>query len=110
MLVRQESVDRNPPLEYPAASEQSIERAKILSWGISWRASIIPPVMMNADWFRRIPWSLAVCTVALMALGLTGIARGDELAHAGEFFDKQVVWIALAVPAMLLATLVPYRF
>jgi cell division protein FtsW (lipid II flippase) len=65
--------------------------------------------MMNADWFRRIPWSLAACTMALMALGLTGIARGDELAHAGEFFDKQVVWIVLAVPAMLLATLVPYR-
>jgi cell division protein FtsW (lipid II flippase) len=65
--------------------------------------------MMNADWFRRIPWSLAACTVGLMALGLTGIARGDELAHAGEFYGKQIVWIVLAVPAMLLATLVPYR-
>jgi cell division protein FtsW (lipid II flippase) len=65
--------------------------------------------MMNADWFRRIPWSLAVCTAGLMALGLTGIARGDELAHAGEFYEKQFVWIVLAVPAMLLATLVPYR-
>ncbi len=44
-----------------------------------------------------------------MALGLTGIERGDELAHAGEFFHKQVVWIVLAVPAMFLVTLVPYR-
>jgi cell division protein FtsW (lipid II flippase) len=66
-------------------------------------------LMFDADWFRRVPWSLAACTLALMALGLTGIARGDELAHAGEFFSKQVVWIILAVPAMLLATLVPYR-
>ena len=65
--------------------------------------------MFDADWFRRIPWSLAACALALMAMGLTGIARGDELAHAGEFFSKQVVWIILAVPAMLLATLVPYR-
>src|SRR5262249_47437600 len=84
-------------------------QGKIPSWGILQRASIIPPVMMNTDWYRRIPWSLAACTVGLMVLGLTGIARGDELAHAGEFYGKQVVWIVLAVPAMLLATLVPYR-
>jgi cell division protein FtsW (lipid II flippase) len=65
--------------------------------------------MINSDWLRRIPWSLVACTLGLMALGLTGIARGDELAHAGEFFEKQVVWIVMAVPAMLLTTLVPYR-
>src|SRR5579863_2305696 len=65
--------------------------------------------MFNTDWFHRVPWSLAACALALMSLGLTGIARGDELAHAGEFFSKQVVWIVLAVPAMLLATLIPYR-
>src|SRR5579863_7480706 len=65
--------------------------------------------MLNAAWLRRLPWSIVACTFALMFLGLTGIARGDELAHAGEFFSKQVVWIVLAVPAMFLATLVPYR-
>jgi len=65
--------------------------------------------MFTADWFRRIPWLFAVCAVALMCLGLTGISRGDELAHAGEFFSKQIVWIILAVPAMFLATLIPYR-
>jgi len=65
--------------------------------------------MLNADWLRRLPWSIMACALALMFLGLTGIARGDELAHAGEFFSKQIVWIFIAVPAMLLATLVPYR-
>jgi cell division protein FtsW (lipid II flippase) len=65
--------------------------------------------MLRTDAMRRIPWSIIVCTLALMLLGLTGIARGDELARAGEFFGKQVVWILIAVPAMLLSTLVPYR-
>lgn len=65
--------------------------------------------MLNADWLRRLPWSIMACATALMFLGLSGIARGDELAHAGEFFSKQIVWIVLAVPGMLLATLVPYR-
>ncbi len=67
------------------------------------------PTMLNAEWIRRLPWPIAGCVVALMLLGLSGIARGDELTHAGEFFSKQVVWILLAVPAMLLATLFPYR-
>ncbi len=65
--------------------------------------------MLPAEAMRRIPWSIVACSLSLMLLGLTGIARGDELAHAGEFFGRQVVWIVIAVPAMLLATLVPYR-
>lgn len=65
--------------------------------------------MLTIDWLRRVPWTLAACALALMLLGLTGISRGDELAHAGEFFSKQVVWIILALPTMFLAALVPYR-
>jgi cell division protein FtsW (lipid II flippase) len=44
-----------------------------------------------------------------MLLGLTGVARGDELSRAGEFFSRQVVWLVIAIPAMLLSTLLPYR-
>src|SRR5437762_12018515 len=65
--------------------------------------------MLRNEAMRRIPWSIVACVVALMGLGLSGIARGDELAHAGEFFSKQVVWIVLALVAMLLATMLPYR-
>ena len=63
----------------------------------------------SATWWKAIPWSLAACALALMLLGLTAIERGDELAHAGEFFSKQAVWIALAIPAMFLAMAIPYR-
>jgi len=44
-----------------------------------------------------------------MLLGLSGISRGDNLSQAGELFSRQVVWVALAIPVMLLSTLVPYR-
>ena len=43
-----------------------------------------------------------------MLIGLTGIQRGDELSKAGTFFGRQTTWIAISIPAMLAATLIPY--
>jgi cell division protein FtsW (lipid II flippase) len=65
-------------------------------------------MMIPSQSLRRAPWMVVVCAVALMLLGLTGIARGDELSHAGTFFGKQVVWMILAAPAFLLAAGAPY--
>ncbi|MGQ0634798.1 MAG: FtsW/RodA/SpoVE family cell cycle protein [Planctomycetaceae bacterium] len=65
--------------------------------------------MFARDTLRRTPWTLIAPALALVALGLAGITRGDELAHAGTFLDKQSVWIVLAVVALVAATCVPYR-
>ncbi|MEX0703844.1 MAG: FtsW/RodA/SpoVE family cell cycle protein [Planctomycetales bacterium] len=64
---------------------------------------------MDAARFARIPWTIVACAAALMLLGLSGIVRGDELSGQGDFFSRQLVWIALSVPAMFAVTLVPYR-
>jgi rod shape determining protein RodA len=61
------------------------------------------------EWFRRMPWTIVVCALGLMTLGVTGIMRGDELSSAGVFSGKQIVWILLSIPAMVAATLIPYR-
>lgn len=65
--------------------------------------------MKQMDWLRRVPWTIPVCALLLMLLGLAGIARGDELSGSGDYLSRQIVWIAIAFPAMLLVTLVPYR-
>ena len=62
-----------------------------------------------AQWAGRMPWTVVFCALALMAAGLGGIARGDQLVGEGGLFGRQAVWVALAVPAMLMATWVPYR-
>jgi cell division protein FtsW (lipid II flippase) len=62
-----------------------------------------------AEWIRRVPWPVVVCALALMAAGLSGIDRGDELAGGGTYFGRQLVWIFLSVPVMFGATLVSYR-
>ncbi len=59
--------------------------------------------------WRQVPWSIVICSVLLMGLGLSGIARGDELSGRGVFFNSQLLWVAMSLPAMWLATLVPFR-
>lgn len=60
-------------------------------------------------WYARIPWTLILVAVVLMLTGLSGIARGDELFGRGRFWSRQVMWVMFSGPAMLAATLVPYR-
>jgi cell division protein FtsW (lipid II flippase) len=51
-----------------------------------------------------------VAAVSLIALGWVGIARGEELAgRSGSYSRQQLVWAALALGAMTLASLPSYR-
>lgn len=55
------------------------------------------------------PISIPLTIAALVALGLSGIDRADELTGSEDRFSKQILWIALAVPAMVAAAAIPYR-
>ena len=58
---------------------------------------------------HRVPWSVLIWTVGLMAIGLAAIARGDELAGGGEIWPRQLLWIGLALVAMAAGALWHYR-
>jgi cell division protein FtsW (lipid II flippase) len=58
---------------------------------------------------RRLPWLLPALALALIAIGLSAMVRGDELAGAGTFALRQGVWSVIALVAMLAATVVSYR-
>jgi rod shape determining protein RodA len=58
---------------------------------------------------HRVPWSVLIWTVGLMAIGLAAIARGDELAGGGEIWPRQLLWIGLALAAMTAGSLWHYR-
>ena len=58
---------------------------------------------------REIPLVILFCTLALLAISLSAIARGDELQGSGNYFARQCVWIGLSLPAMFVVTLFPYR-
>ena len=65
--------------------------------------------MSPGQFARRVPWTVVMTAFALMGLGLSGIARGDELAGRGHLCGRQVVWMLLALPVMFAATAFPYR-
>jgi len=65
--------------------------------------------MKAADWFQRVPWTVVIAALALMVVGMSGIVHGDEFAGRNPYLTRQLVWIALSLPAMILATLFPYR-
>src|SRR5579871_4129896 len=66
--------------------------------------------MFSSIPLRRVPWSMVLCTIALLALGLSGISRADGLNDGPKLFSKQVTWVVLALPALLAALSIPYRF
>lgn len=64
--------------------------------------------LRRSEWLRRVPWTVMICALTLIGIGLTGIDRGDTL-FRGSFFARQVVWAVLSIPAMIAAMWVPYR-
>lgn len=65
--------------------------------------------MQLGEGLKRVPWSVVVAAMALVMLGLAGISRGDQLAGSGAYFTRQLVWVGLAIPALIAAAWVPYR-
>jgi rod shape determining protein RodA len=65
--------------------------------------------MLSGISLSRVPWLIVACAVALVAVGLSGIARADELNDGPDLFSKQVTWALLAVPTLLAVLAVPYR-
>jgi len=61
-------------------------------------------------WARRLPWSILLIGLALICLGLLGIARCEQLFEgSGGFLRRQAVYAVLGIAAMLGLTLPNYR-
>lgn len=65
--------------------------------------------MPTAELLRRIPWPVVVCAAILLTIGMTGIARADELNDGPDLFAKQVTWVLISLPALALSLVIPYR-
>jgi cell division protein FtsW (lipid II flippase) len=65
--------------------------------------------MSAGEWMRRVPWAILACASLLMLAGWAGIRRADELAGAGDYARRQLLWMAIGMPLMFAVTWIPYR-
>jgi cell division protein FtsW (lipid II flippase) len=65
---------------------------------------------MDLSRISRFPWALVLLAILLVAAGMAGIARCDELAGSGgRFFYRQVVWCAVALVVLTVTALPSHR-
>lgn len=58
---------------------------------------------------NQTPWGIFAGCAGVTIFGLCGLHRADALYGASTLFEKQLIWVMLAWPAMILVTRVPYR-
>lgn len=65
--------------------------------------------MNETAFIQRVPWGIVVIATLLFGVGLSAIARGDELYHLGEFAPRQRLWAVMSVLALIAAAAWPYQ-
>jgi cell division protein FtsW (lipid II flippase) len=63
----------------------------------------------ESPWYHRFPAVIVITALALIVLGLSAIARGDELYNLGEFAPRQRLWAALGSIVFVVAAVWPYQ-
>lgn len=65
--------------------------------------------MDDSAWIRRIPWLLIGTALSLFLIGLSAIARGDELYRLGEFAPRQQIWAVMGIAVFVVSASWPYH-
>ena len=60
-------------------------------------------------WLRQFPWTIFSVCLAITVLGLCGLVRADQLYGRTQLVERQIVWLLLAILAMVAVLSVPYR-
>ena len=63
---------------------------------------------MNKKQFKNIEWSILVCTVILIAMGLFALYSAS-IANELETLKKQGAWIIASIPILIITMLVDYK-
>ena len=57
---------------------------------------------------KNIEWSILVCTVLLMVIGLIALFSATQTTEYDEF-KKQILWIGISIPFIIMFTLIDYE-
>ena len=63
---------------------------------------------MKKKILRNIEWGIVVCTILLIAIGLVALFSATQNSNYDEL-KKQIIWLAISVPIMIIIILVDYE-
>ena len=58
---------------------------------------------------RNIEWGILVCTVLLIIIGVIALFSSTQNSDYDEL-KKQIMWLAISVPVMIVVILIDYEF
>lgn len=67
------------------------------------------PSTINHQLARPFPWTIAIAATALLLIGLSGIERADQWAEGLDLFPRQITWVMIGVPLVVISASIPYR-
>lgn len=63
---------------------------------------------MRGKMLKNIEWGILICTVLLLIIGLVALFSATQNSEYEEF-KKQIIWIIVSIPVMLIFTFVDYE-
>ena len=57
---------------------------------------------------KNMDWSILICTVLLLAIGLFAIFSANVNSNSDEF-RKQIIWILVSIPFMVACIFIDYK-
>ncbi|MFA6353362.1 MAG: rod shape-determining protein RodA [Candidatus Paceibacterota bacterium] len=60
--------------------------------------------------FKRIDWMLVIFIIPIIAAGLVTMKSFTPLENAGDFFNKQIIWVAISFIVFFIFSFIDFRF
>lgn len=63
---------------------------------------------MNKKQLKNTEWSILICTVILIAIGLVALASATKASEL-EDFKKQIMWVIISIPLLIITIIADYK-
>lgn len=63
---------------------------------------------MNKRIFKNLDYGILICTIILLAIGITALYSATQSAGMQEF-KKQIIWICISIPIMIIIIFIDYE-
>ena len=63
---------------------------------------------MNKKQLKNTEWSILICTIILIAIGLFALSSASKTAELEEL-KKQAIWVIVSIPILIITAIIDYK-